>query len=66
LSARQAEIVLSVLNGATNEETAEALFLSKRTVENHLHRIYQTLAIGTGRDGLIEHFGWIAPSFENE
>ncbi len=59
LSERQAEIVLSVLGGASNEETADALFLSKRTVENHLHRVYQTLGIGDGRDGLIDRFGWI-------
>ena len=59
LSKRQAEIVLGVLGGSTNDEIADALFLSKRTVENHLHRIYQSLDIADGRDDLIDRFGWI-------
>jgi len=59
LSSRQVESVLSVVGGASNEETADALFVSKRTVENHLHRAYQLLNIDDGRDGLIDHFGWL-------
>ncbi len=59
LSNRQVEIVLSVLGGASNREVADALFVSERTVENHLHRAYQTLDISNGRDGLTDRFGWL-------
>jgi DNA-binding CsgD family transcriptional regulator len=60
LSDRQLTIVTSTLVGASNEETAEKLFLSRRTVENHLHRVYRELSIGGGRDELIDRLGWIA------
>ncbi len=59
LSNRQVEIALSVLGGASSEEVAETLFISRRTVENHLHRIYQTLSIDDGRKGLTTRFGWL-------
>jgi len=59
LTSRQVEIMLSVLGGASNDETADALFVSRRTVENHLHRAYQILDIGDGREGLSDRFGWL-------
>jgi len=59
LSSRQAEIVLSVVGGASNEETADAIFVSRRTVEDHLRTTYRTLDIGDGRDGLKDLFGWL-------
>lgn len=60
LSRRQVEIALGTLKGASNEETADALFLSRRTVENHLHRIYRALGTEGGREGLVEFLGWVS------
>ncbi|MFZ0015267.1 MAG: LuxR C-terminal-related transcriptional regulator, partial [Acidimicrobiia bacterium] len=63
ISARQLQIVGRVLGGDSNEDVAERLFLSRRTVENHLHRIYGVLGLSDGRDELKSLFGWIvAPS----
>lgn len=59
LSDRQTEIVVGVLSGETNEGIAESLFLSRRTVENHLYRIYQSLDVKEGRESLVGHLGWI-------
>lgn len=59
LSERQVEIVVGVVTGETNESLAESLFLSRRTIENHLYRIYQALQLQDGRHGLIDRLGWI-------
>lgn len=54
LTAREREIALLVVRGATSREVAEQLFLSRRTVDNHLQRIYAKLGI-SGRQGLAQH-----------
>lgn len=45
LTPQQFRVAVAVGNGATNREAAAALFLSPRTVEQHLVRVYQTLGI---------------------
>ncbi len=45
LSEREVEIVDLVLAGRTNRQIAEALFVSVRTVEGHLHRAYRKLGL---------------------
>ena len=47
LTRREREIVHLVANGHTSREVAEACFLSVRTVENHLGRIYDKLGVRT-------------------
>ncbi len=47
LSGEELEIVRLVQRGARNREIAEALFLSVRTVEQRLTRIYRTLGIAS-------------------
>jgi DNA-binding CsgD family transcriptional regulator len=41
ISEREKDILLLLLDGMANKEIAEKLFISVRTVENHLSRIYQ-------------------------
>jgi DNA-binding NarL/FixJ family response regulator len=60
LSKRQLEVVSRAARGSSNEEIANSLFISRRTVENHLHRVYSTLQLSDGRDELFERFGWIS------
>lgn len=53
LSRREREIALLAADGATSREIADRLFLSARTVENHLSRTYDKLGIA-GRDELAD------------
>lgn len=45
LSEREIEVVTGILDGLGNGAIAEKLFISTRTVENHLYRIYQKTGI---------------------
>ena len=45
LTAQELEIARLVAGGATNREAATALFLSPKTIEAHLSRIYRKLRI---------------------
>ena len=51
LSPRQREVVLLAAAGHRNQEIAEHLGITTRTVENHLHRAYLELGVD-GRKGL--------------
>jgi DNA-binding CsgD family transcriptional regulator len=45
LSRRENEIAAEVASGKTNREIAAALFLSEKTVGNHLTRIFEKLDV---------------------
>ncbi|WP_314174014.1 LuxR C-terminal-related transcriptional regulator [Streptomyces winkii] len=49
LTRREAEIAELVCAGLSNAEAAEALTLSKRTVDNHLQNIYRKLGVRSRR-----------------
>ncbi|MET8761642.1 AAA family ATPase [Lentzea sp. NPDC004782] len=51
LTRRQVEVARLATSGLTNQQIAEKLHTSKRTVDNHLHAIYSVLGV-TGRDEL--------------
>lgn len=51
LTRRELEVARLAADGLSNAEIAERLFVSARTVENHLHRVYEKLGIA-GRDDL--------------
>lgn len=51
LSAREREIALLAAAGRSSKQIAEALYLSVRTVDNHLQKVYTKLGIG-GRSEL--------------
>ncbi|MEZ5140177.1 MAG: helix-turn-helix transcriptional regulator [Acidimicrobiales bacterium] len=51
LTAREREVVALVADGLASKEVAERLFLSTRTVSNHLQNAYAKLGI-TGRGEL--------------
>lgn len=52
LPPRQQEIVLYVLQGLSNQEIAERLFISLQTVKDHLHDVYKKMQV-TGRCDLM-------------
>jgi DNA-binding CsgD family transcriptional regulator len=53
LSAREREVALMAAAGASNRDIASRLFISVRTVEAHLQRVYTKLGVA-GRDSLAE------------
>jgi DNA-binding CsgD family transcriptional regulator len=47
LSDREVDVLRLVASGLTNAEIADQLFLSPRTVDAHLYRIYRKLDVGS-------------------
>ena len=45
LTAREAELAERLLEGATNQDLADALYISRKTVENHLYNIFQKMGV---------------------
>ena len=56
LSNREREIATLASQGLASREIAERLFLSVRTVDNHLQRVYSKLGL-TGREQLASALG---------
>lgn len=56
LSARESELMDLITRGRTNDEIAKELFLSEKTVKNHVNRIYTKLGV-TSRAAAIAR--WI-------
>lgn len=47
LSPRELQVAIQVAKGLSNDQIAQTLFISKRTVTTHLERIYQKLEISS-------------------
>jgi DNA-binding CsgD family transcriptional regulator len=56
LTAREREVALLAARGRSSREIADTLYLSTRTVETHLARVYRKLGIST-RSGLAAALG---------
>ncbi len=55
LTPQELQVALQVARGQTNREIAQTLFLSPKTVEFHLTRIYRKLGLNA-RAELVERF----------
>lgn len=53
LSEREIEVLQWLAQGLTNKETAQALFLSVRTVEAHLRSIYSKLGVSSRTEAVL-------------
>jgi DNA-binding NarL/FixJ family response regulator len=47
LTSREVEVLGLVAEGLTNEEVAQRLYLSPRTIQRHLNSIYHKLGVGS-------------------
>jgi DNA-binding CsgD family transcriptional regulator len=56
LTGREREVAVLAARGRTSPEIAAALYLSIRTVDTHLHRVYRKLMID-GRHQLADALG---------
>jgi DNA-binding CsgD family transcriptional regulator len=54
LTRREVQVLDLIGRGLTSSETAEMLFLSKRTVDYHLSRIYEKLNVSNRVQALHE------------
>ncbi len=63
LSAREREVMTLLAQGHTNQEAAERLGLSVKTVESYRARLMQKLGLGSRADltRLALELGWLAP-----
>jgi DNA-binding CsgD family transcriptional regulator len=59
LTGREREVAMLAAAGRTSTEIADALYLSVRTVDTHLHRVYRKLMV-EGRHQLAEALGMAA------
>lgn len=66
LSDKQQQIVALVAAGMTNNEIAEALDLSPKTVKNYLHRIFEKLGIQRRSQAAALHVRRNGPSPANQ
>ena len=53
ISKREQEIILSLLEGCTNQEIAAALGICQKTVEEHLTRIYRKIGVQTRTQAVL-------------
>ena len=54
LSEREIEILQMVATGATNKSIGKELFLSMRTVEAHIHNIFQKLGVSSRTEAVTQ------------
>ena len=47
ISKREVEVIVKICEGKSNQEIADALFISLQTVKDHTHRIYQKTGVNT-------------------
>lgn len=52
LTHRETEVLLHVARGDTDKQIADRLFLSRRTVSNHVSNILDKLAVANRRDAV--------------
>lgn len=63
LSEREMEILRLAARGMSNQEVAEHLYLSRRTVQSHLANIFRKMNVSSRTEATIQAFGrgWLTP-----
>jgi DNA-binding CsgD family transcriptional regulator len=54
LSEREREILAQIVAGKTNQEIGDALFISEKTVRNHITHIYEKLGVKTRAQAMVQ------------
>lgn len=60
LTEREREIANLLAQGRANKEIAQELFISEKTVKNHINRIYSKLGVANRAEAIAAHLG-VAP-----
>lgn len=66
LSTREAEVMGLIARGRSNAEVARALFLSEKTVKNHVNRIYAKLGVESRGAAIARWLGTDESAHETE
>ncbi|MCG8433780.1 MAG: response regulator transcription factor [Gammaproteobacteria bacterium] len=53
LSEREKEILGKIVEGQTNIEIGEKLFISEKTVRNHITKIYEKLGVSSRAQAIV-------------
>jgi DNA-binding NarL/FixJ family response regulator len=53
LSPREREILVRIAQGCTNAQIGEQLFISEKTVRNHITRIFEKLGVSTRAQAIV-------------
>ena len=53
LSAREREVLVQLAHGRTNLEIGRALFISEKTVRNHVTRVFEKLAVRSRAEAIV-------------
>jgi len=53
LSCRELEVLSSLSTGKTNLQIAQELFISEKTVKNHLYKIYKKLGVSSREEAIL-------------
>lgn len=53
LSERERDVLVLICQGLSNKQIAQQLYLSVRTVENHLRRLYQKLGVSSRTEAAV-------------
>jgi DNA-binding NarL/FixJ family response regulator len=63
LSKREMEILRLAARGMNNQDIANQLYLSRRTVQSHLANIFRKMNVGSRTEATIQAFGkgWLTP-----
>lgn len=61
LSEREAEIMAVIATGRTNAQIARELFLSEKTVKNHINRIFAKLGVASRAEAIVLWLGGATP-----
>ena len=63
LSKREVEILRLAARGMNNQDIANELYLSRRTVQSHLANIFRKMNVGSRTEATIQAFGrgWLTP-----
>lgn len=62
LSDREMEILQLAAKGMSNQDIADALFLSRRTVQSHLASMFRKMGVGSRTEAILQALskGWLA------
>ncbi|GLY85311.1 response regulator [Actinoallomurus iriomotensis] len=66
LSARETEVMELITQGASNREIAATLYLTEKTVKNHINRIFAKLLVNNRAAAIAEWLGTVARGYAQQ